>query len=1214
MKTKRTNRLIALVLALVMLASVFTLPAFAEETKEAQVFAEVDFEDAAVNKVTLDPPEGSPEGTVGPEVDGTSITAEGIKTAHPYVSIGQDATHGKYAVIPFRGEALDGTANGSGNYDKSFYVQHPEVSYETTQGVIVEFEIFTHFVQIEGAKDPTVEFQFGNVNHRETGEGKVSTSWITLGQLNLKTGVLDMMGKGMVENSKLTVTPDAWNTIRYEFDLANSLFEVYINGEKYATYCTLGSFRNVVVPAGRLIIAKCNKNVGAYTDKDSEGNAIADTDMTYVAVDNIKFYENVDFVPPPVEELPENAIFYDTYQSKNVGTLPKAFGYTAPVSAIVAADPTKDGNKVIKVDIAAKGSADYYLWCSTNGGKNIPVEPNEGYDPEDPNCEVPKYTIVDGVLTGKTSKGTFTAKIWGDDPNEVKKPTDTDESGNRLGAGYEIEALTGTAPDGKSQSGVTWYFLTGAMNDAIHGAGNVASGLQPKHDAVYSSVLSPIEGKKNLVFNASYYFSADAKGKMEVQLQGTFALKADPTVTKAKQWIDMFVIEAVQPAEGEGYLAIKAPSNYARVCGEDIKLPLAQWIDVTVILDMETGYEDIYFNGNYCCTQRPASAVSNIGAGSADEIQLIAVDANTLSVAKIQRSVVPSSLAGYYLVDNIGFFRGDVMRGSEYSRSYIENFDNLEEGVDFATTTFGTEIPSSVVLAGDATHAKALKMTVGEITDEAVASLPALWSTRYDSIYMVKSYNEEDKSVVIEIPAEEEGGEPTEQTIVPNRKGAYSVGGKAHNLGTYGEYVNYYGKLSDGSAATNLNKNWIFNNPGVSYSLKSRLATDFELYIPEGAAGVVTSQITKGAGASADGNRKNFTDAKVLYSIDLATGNINLGDVVDDENKLGTLNVGAWNNVSLYINLASGEIELYVNNRYVGASSFGLTQLAFYANTWILAKVESGQDALAGYVMIDDVRFFTITDELITVDGSMENVVSVRFGGETVPSGTKLFITDDVRCTCDPSCEEDPCDKYYEEMFDTSAYEGIVYPAYSDDYFVTVRSNRPIGLRFTTQVDLDLLEELQAEYGGTITYGTIIVPTRDVKDLVEEKGAFTRTDLQRQEIQYLDVRTNGFFSNEYLESTDEFDFEGVFAGSIVGLSEHNIKLDFSSVGYVELVLENGGVIAMYTEAVQANLAEHAAMYLDNIDDIPDDIRVVLEAFAIGRYPQGYNDGLRDDVK
>ena len=80
MKTKRINRLTSLVLAIVMLASVVTLPVFAvEETEtEPKVFANVDFEDAEVNQEEVPPPEGSPEGTPPTYKEGTSITASGI--------------------------------------------------------------------------------------------------------------------------------------------------------------------------------------------------------------------------------------------------------------------------------------------------------------------------------------------------------------------------------------------------------------------------------------------------------------------------------------------------------------------------------------------------------------------------------------------------------------------------------------------------------------------------------------------------------------------------------------------------------------------------------------------------------------------------------------------------------------------------------------------------------------------------------------------------------------------------------------------------------------------------------------------------------------------------------------------------------------------------------------------------------------------------------
>lgn len=358
----------------------------------------------------------------------------------------------------------------------------------------------------------------------------------------------------------------------------------------------------------------------------------------------------------------------------------------------------------------------------------------------------------------------------------------------------------------------------------------------------------------------------------------------------------------------------------------------------------------------------------------------------------------------------------------------------------------------------------------------------------------------------------------------------------------------------------------------------------------------------------ATGTKVEFKN-KVLYSIDLATGNVNVGERVSDRHKLGTLNIGEWNTLSMYVNLFTGAIELYVNNRYVGEGEFGLTEVAFYANSWIVVKVAKGQEKLAGYVMIDDARFFTITDQLITVD-DIENVLAVKFGGETMPVGSKLFITDDVCCNCDPSCATHPendCGKYYEETIDLSAYQGMVQNAYSDNFEVAIRSDVPIGLRFTTEVNKELLGMLLAEYEGTLTYGTVIVPKRDVSSM----GSFTRTDLKRSAIKYLDVRTNSFFSNEYLEKERGYEFDvegkGVFAGSMVAMSEANLQIDFCAVGYVEILLESGDVIAIYSEVMTANVAELCGEYLDSMDTIPADIRDVLESFRYGSYPQKYYD-------
>lgn len=1206
MKTKRTNRLVSLVLAIVMLASVVTLPVFAEEEKEGLVFANVDFESAEVNQVE-ELPEGAEPGT-GTLVPGTSITDKWLKGAHPYVSLGEDEEHGKYAIIPFRG-IHDGTTTG-GNYDKTLTINHPEVSYATTQGVNIEFDLYAEHHPLEGESDPTVEFQLQSINHDAIGTNN-STSWVTFGQLNLRTGEFGLTS--VVKSGAKGVVIGQWNKIRFEMDLANASFKIYINDVLYGDYGTIGGgASNIVIPAGKLLIAKCNKSKNAYADKDAEGNTIPDAELTHVAIDNIKFYENTEFVPPIVEEKPAYALFYDSYQTRTMGVSPKTFGYpTVPSTALVSADPVNAGNSAIKVDFAAKSPAKYYLWFSANNTREE-IAPNEDYNPEDP-TNFPEYTIVDGKLTAKTSKGTFTAPIWGDDPSETL-------AYDKIPSSYAISELAGVQHGNKSG---TWYFVTGEMCDAYHGGGNVGVGLNVKHPAISSA------DSDTIVLNVDYFFSEDSKGKIEIQMNGFFHKKDNPVDKSKSMWIDTVQIEA---KENNDNLTVGTGSNYVLVCGSAPLLKKGEWFTMSVVLNMKTGWEDIYFNGSYAYTMQPkAEYTFGTTAVSIDLIEFDSIGQNTLSVGKIVRNTRPNALAGYYMIDNVNFSTGEVLLGEQYEKNYVENFDEFTVGTtDFTNTNFANNIPGSIVLAGDDTHATALKMTMGEPLDEAVASAPVLFRVQKDATSnqmhrIAKVYDDGDYVLLeADVPA---GGEIPEtapdNAIAASRTGKYKVGEvSGYILGTYGDYVNYWGVLdANNTPSTNVDRQWTFRNPGISYAIKERVATDVEIFIPADASGIVSSQIIKGAGTNSNGTKANFSYLD-LYCIDLATGNINLGATVSnkDTEKLGQLNVGEWNNVSYAVNMVTGVAELYVNNVFVGEGSIGYTDVAFYENNWILAKVARKQDPedhpLRGYFMIDDARFFTVTNQMITVDPSMENVIEVNFHGEQVADGTKLFITEDVRCTCEVIDEDHACGKYFEKRFDTTDYLDVVTSdpdySYAGDYMVAVRSDRPIGLRFTSYVDEEMLADLLAQFEGTVTYGTVIVPSSAVATMNE----ITRPELALRGIEYLDVRTDTFFSTDYFDENGEdlgYDFTGVFAGSIVGLSEKNLSRDFSAVGYVEIALATGGSIVIYTEEMNANLKTLAGMYLDEMDEIPADIKTVLDAFAIGRYPQGYDDGLRNDV-
>ena len=1248
MKTKSTHRITSLVLAIVMLASVFTLPTFAEEMepkKDPQIFATVDFEDA--ENESVEAPDGAEEDTYV----GSTITATGLKNAHTYVTVAQDSLHGKYAILPFRGttyvEDVGGrpTLKGTGNFGDALEIKHPGVSYEDYLGVNLEFDFYPSHKALEGEKDPIVDFGFRWINH-DPANNKTAIANASFGTLNLKTGAFTTSAK--VQEGAIGPALDTWNTVRIELDLARGLYSIYFNGSVYACFGTFGNgydAANIVIPANTLTIAKMGENENAYSDD----TAIADTDMTYIAVDNVKLYENADFSASTSEDIPDHAIFYDSYQARNPGMSPKAFGYpSVPKTAAVVQDSLNTDNLAVRMDITPYVSAEYFVWHSGNSFYT-PVRPNEGYDDPDNPDAPPKYDIEGGVLTATVKINgedvTFKGKIWGDDSNETNKTPKDDYRVLILEPIYDETAPAenegASAPDAEptppvpvgwkeitqEQSTVGnkngyYFFVTGAYRDAYQGGDNVSVGLNVKHPALQSSAQPTIDGKKNILLNVDYYFSLDAKGKIEVQIKGDFARKDDPAVTYKDKWMDLVVFN---PQANSNSISLVKGSNTEIVCqNEAVVLKKGEWFRMTVVFNMETGWMDVYFNGEYCLTQKPADKQFKDKEGKGpnlSDLMLVSLRENQLNVGKVQRLDSHTKLGGYFLIDNVGFYTGAALRSDEYERSYQQNFDGLTAGTDLTKTEFGKEIPSSVVLASESTHATALKMTVGEkiensdVANKLVLYRPNKGKQQTSDMYEVAKVYQKNGVDYVVLEDDYPDGAPAEvpadalrpEAAMPGR---YTVNGlSGFKLATYAEYVNCWGKFEDGSVSDNINKDWRFGNPSISYMLRARLATDVEIFIPENAAGILTSQIYEGNGLDANGSKVEFKN-KIIYSIDLETGNINLGDKVTAKNKLGTLNVGEWNNVSVYINLLTGMMELYVNNRYAGDGSFGMTEVAFYANSWIVAKVDAGQEKLGGYVMIDDARFFSITDEMITVDDSIENVSAVKFDGEVMSVGTKLFITDDVRCSCDPSdpaYHETDCGKYYEQKYDISAYEGMVNNAYSDNYEVAIRTDVPLGLRLTTRVNKALLAQLCEEYNGTLTYGTVIVPKRDITST----DGFTRTSLKRAGIKYADIRTNEFFTNEYLEQERGYVFnteeEGVFAGSMVAMSEANLQIDFCAVGYVEILLENGDVIALYSNPVVVNVAELCAEYLDTMDNIPANIKEVLESFRYGRYPQKYYD-------
>ena len=1165
MKKRVTGRIIALILTLAMLSSMFTLPAIAADVAAgAEIYVKEDFTDAETYEDSLD------------------LDTVNFEGAHTYVSLDERDGKNPFALIPYRGEREEG------NWDNSLRLSHRAISAEEDQGVILEFDLFLKFIPVDEEEEnppvPTVEFQLEGITHDPNSAGKTKSSYISLMKINLSTGAVENSNFGTKIDGVAGVTPNTWNTIRFEFDLVSGTFNTYVNGKQYAVYGKLTTgeaVKNVNIPRNSILLAKCNKVDGTYVDDDS----YYDTDMSYVGLDNVIFYHNEHYKVPEEEPVVPFAIFSDTFESKSEGEQPKYFGYKAsPNTARVVVDPVNATNNAIQVDFTTKAAYPYYIWNSNNST----VE------------EIKNYEITNGVLTGTVSTGTVKGEIHGDSEAEkTSGPTSVAE---------------GSLPAAKD--GEKWYIVTGAWMDGKRGGGNVGIGLNPTHPALLS------EAHETVVLNVSYYFSIDAAGVIEIQMQGgirTPDLDADGNTrldsngnivmkTNDGIWIDTVTVEA---KKNQDRLIINNGGNYEKVCGTAPAINKGEWFTMSVVFNMKTGYEDIYFNGSYSFTLKPKSSYA-IGSTeySEGQFEFYKLTANSLNTGKIRRGVYAPNLSGYFLVDNINFSTAEVLQGETYNKREIWNFDDIEsnEQIEF----FSSNIPATVTLTdagkvGDA-HTSALRLDMGESVFNP--DRPVLWSksVHFDG----KAAVAVDKDSIVT----NEAGAPISlsllgsSAVITGTNGKFDIGDptfSGYELGIYADYVNYWGKTTvlrtygpATSSVTNLNRDWNFYNTGISYATKERLAIDLELYISADAKGMIQGRFKKGVALAADSTngKAEFADL-VLYTIDTTTGNIYIGDDTT-ATPAGKLNRGEWNAMTCLLNMKTGAVTIYANHVLDderGNGQLPYSEIAFYEHTLIPALITTKQPELKGYVMLDDLRFLTVSKELVTVDPQLENVKDIKFMGVSLEDpkclikvGSHLFVTDDT--------------PYVEEKYDTESYKGIVKSAYTDNARHTVRLGEYPGLRFCTAIDTNLLKEMQEAYGQGIAFGTLVV-SANALDNVEN---ITRTDLERSGIEFFDIRTSSTYMDTYYDPDLEEVVDGVkvFAGSVVGLEadeKHgkmadNVTTTYAAVGYVEVYLKDGsGSVVIYSDVVQTSLAYEAQKYLDRVDDIGEEDRVVLTSFA-----------------
>ncbi len=693
MRTKRTSRFIAFALAVVMLVPMISVAAsaigyddiVADIDEDASIFLVEDF-----NNLELTTDENG-QTTLKKDSD-LYPNIGGVHTYSKLMQRGEDETD-KYLLIPYKGYAKGGN-DGGGNFDKVLTLNNASISAQQSNGVILELEMFLHFDETLNSEncgyeysvnqgDPTVELQIRTISSTNVrGQSLGSASWITLGQIKIRTGEILNVNKP-VEGAQ-GLTPEAWNTMRYEFDMVHGTFKLYVNGELYTEEGYISGngasqgYKNVSIDTGKLLIAKCNKQAGSYNNNDE----VAYEDMTYVGIDNVAMYENYGYVSEPLVSEPAapGTISGTGFELVSVGQTPKDAGFaSAPPSATIVVDPKDSTNQVAKLPFEASCKGSYYLWCEQNNSvfeiSNIVWENGDA---------------TSGVITSAEANGvTFSGKVWG---------ITEEQQSSYVGSAENASDYVAKLADGseyKNASGKRYFIFTSEYAECRYGVvksgvSSVGSTFSPSNIALGTNNYS------KFVMQVKYYFSADAAGNIESQMNGS-----------SGAWIDTVQIQAVK--DGDVYL--KLGGNCSIVNGQNLSannsnadtyiLQRETWYTMHLVYDVATNTMDIFMNGEFIAQVCP----SNNGFSG--------IRANSWSIAKIVRNTLPGSLRGYMLVDDVFLLDASAFDTSAMAVNYMQNFNAVSD----LSNLDATGVPENATLVDRAENNKALQMNIADLTN-----------------------------------------------------------------------------------------------------------------------------------------------------------------------------------------------------------------------------------------------------------------------------------------------------------------------------------------------------------------------------------------------------------------------------------------------------------------------------------------------------------------
>ncbi len=293
MKTRTSGRVVALVLAVLMLLPLISVPTFAEAT-EVDTGVSYDFENLTANSAI----------TAGAESGFNASYSGDLPTFHKVLE--EDGN--KFIRLPIVYNS-DAPKTAPTNMDKSLYPNHPAYTADD-EYVVIESAFRPHGGV--GTDYETVELQIRKFSYDVTvengstlgGVAVTENATYTNGQyynllhINLNTGELTNSW-GLNKTGAAGMKQNEWNTLKYILNLKDASASVYVNGVLYGTIDSLtaqyssGGWQYAVNPsnisfnANNIIISKINKRTGSFV-KLAEAGAATYANGNYIDVDNIK--------------------------------------------------------------------------------------------------------------------------------------------------------------------------------------------------------------------------------------------------------------------------------------------------------------------------------------------------------------------------------------------------------------------------------------------------------------------------------------------------------------------------------------------------------------------------------------------------------------------------------------------------------------------------------------------------------------------------------------------------------------------------------------------------------------------------------------------------------------------------------------------------------------------------------------------------------------